>query len=402
MQRVAEDLYQALKARTDIEVVPLVLHTSWKDTNRKIAPFLFRAYREIRATTHDKSVDVVLFSSMVTATLSVLLRRSLAKAGIGTAAIVHGLDVTTDVWVYQRIVRRVFGALNQVLPISRATAEACIHRGLAEEKVSIVPNGIDIARFDLDSASVNQGADGDQLTESTAQKEESLRKRTAPPYSGQDAGVSTMMRRKKLVELAGAKGIDASILMDEDVLLLTSVGRQVKRKGFDWFVNSVMPLLPDNVHYWLAGDGPETATIQASIERTNLGGRVTLLGRVSDELLNALYQGGDLFVMPNIHVPGDMEGFGVVLLEAGLNGQPAIAAAIEGILDVVTNGKNGILVESANTADFVAAIQQFNKSRAELRSLSRRCRTHTIETFSWPSVADQYVATLRNLSNVSR
>ena len=51
--------------------------------------------------------------------------------------------------------------------------------------------------------------------------------------------------------------------------------------------------------------------------RHGLGGRVSLLGRCSDEDLVKLYCDSDLLVMPNIPVRGDMEGFGVVMLEAG-------------------------------------------------------------------------------------
>ena len=45
--------------------------------------------------------------------------------------------------------------------------------------------------------------------------------------------------------------------LPKDAILLTSVGRQVKRKGFAWFIEHVMPRLPEHVHYWLGGDGPE-------------------------------------------------------------------------------------------------------------------------------------------------
>lgn len=363
MQRVAQDLFAALGERSDIELIPQVLRTSWADTHKRVGPFLLQTYRTIARHARDESADVVLFSSMVTASLSVPLRKKLARAGIRTAAIVHGLDVTTAVAPYQWFVPRVFRALDRVLPISRATADACFARGLPRSKAVIVPNGINIRRFGLEAPAVDQGRD-----------------------------------RQTLSRLAEAAGGDASALQKEDSLLLVSVGRQVKRKGFAWFVDAVMPRLPDNVHYWMAGVGPESDHIAEMINRHGLSGRVKQLGSVSDELLRALYAGGDLFVMPNVHVPGDMEGFGVVLLEAGLQGQPAIAAGIEGILDVVTPDANGVLVGSEDAAGFVDAIQRFNSGRGELLELSARARSHTIQTFSWPSVADKYVAELRTLT----
>ncbi|NNE34747.1 MAG: glycosyltransferase family 4 protein [Rhodothermales bacterium] len=367
MQRVAQDLFAALKDHSGVEVIPLVLQTSWADTHRKVPPFLITAYREIRRCARDQSVDVVLFSSMVTASLSVPLQKRLERAGIRTAAIVHGLDVTTDFWLYQRFVPKVFSALDAVLPISRATRDACMDRGLSAGKAFIVPNGISAGRF------------------------------------GGDTGASDVSDRQKasLAEVASRNNVDPGTILGPETLLLTSVGRQVKRKGFAWFVESVMPLLPENVHYWLAGDGPESDTIRQAVAANGLSDRVQLLGRVSDDFLERLYRAGDLFVMPNIHVPGDMEGFGVVLLEAALNGQPAIAAGLEGILDVVSPGENGVLVESGDARGFVDAILSFNSNRQKLSRLSVRSREFTLQTFSWPAVADRYVSVLGQLADTA-
>ena len=69
-----------------------------------------------------------------------------------------------------------------------------------------------------------------------------------------------------------------------------------------------------------------TPAVRDAVGRHGLAERVRILGRVGEELLATLYSGADLFVMPNIPVPGDMEGFGVVMLEAGLNGLPVLAA----------------------------------------------------------------------------
>jgi phosphatidylinositol alpha-1,6-mannosyltransferase len=385
MQRVAQDLFHALGARSDIELTTVVLRTTWADTHRKVVPFLLRAYRAIKQKAEEESVDVILFSSMVTASLSVPLRKRLNQAGIRTAAIVHGLDVTTSFWLYQRFVPRVFDSLDAVLPISRATRDACLERGLDRHKAFIVPNGIDIARFE-ETPRQETTPDRSVLPSSRTRNSEDRIQDPAP------------RERETFRRLCSSVVADPDIILKENTLLLTSVGRQVKRKGFEWFVSEVMPLLPDNVHYWLAGEGPEQQRIRSAIARHKLEDRVQLLGRVSDELLQALYRGGDLFIMPNIPVDGDMEGFGVVLLEAALSGQPAIAAGIEGILDVVSPGENGILVESGDSEGFARAIESFNADRSKLAQLSRRTREHTIKTFSWQSVAEQYVLTLRALA----
>src|SRR5690606_1075671 len=115
-----------------------------------------------------------------------------------------------------------------------------------------------------------------------------------------------------------------------DALLLCSVGRHQERKGFHWFVEEVVPRLGEGTVYLLGGEGPMTPRIRETVARLGLGDRVRVLGQVSEAMLLSLFRGSDLFVMPNIHVPGDLEGFGVVMLEAGICGLPIVAADLEG------------------------------------------------------------------------
>jgi phosphatidylinositol alpha-1,6-mannosyltransferase len=114
-------------------------------------------------------------------------------------------------------------------------------------------------------------------------------------------------------------------------------------------------------------------------------------------MLSHLYRGADLFVMPNVPVANDMEGFGIVLLEAGQCGIPAIASRLEGIRDVITEGVNGHLVSPQDPGAFVGAIVQYRNRPEALDAAARRTRRHTKETFGWSAVADTYLAVLRTL-----
>ena len=100
-------------------------------------------------------------------------------------------------------------------------------------------------------------------------------------------------------------------------------------------------------------------------------------GTLSDEQVANLYRGADLFVMPNIAVEGDIEGFGVVLLEAGLNGMTSIAARLEGIEDAVTHGANGFLVESRDAQGFAAEIVRLDRDRDRLFALGQAASQFT-------------------------
>ncbi|PEN06276.1 glycosyl transferase family 1 [Longimonas halophila] len=354
MQRVALKLNEALHERSEPpHVESVLLRSSWKWTPYKVPFFLGKAAWRIRQAVLRNEADVVLFSSMVTAALAVPLRGFLDRHNVKTAAITHGLDVTLSVSAYQWFVPKVFGALDAVLPVSRATGAACVARGMPADQVHVVPNGIDLDRY-------------------------------APPQSKSEM-------RADLSEALGSK----TAPLPNDALLLCSVGRQVKRKGVAWFVEHVMPTLPEHVHYWIAGDGPQSSAIQDAIDRNNLNERVRRLGRISNPDLARLYRGADLFIMPNIPVEGDMEGFGVVMLEAGQCGCPSIAARLEGIQDVITEGENGHLVESENPASFREAIMQYNQAPEQLRQISERAVQHTESNFGWSAVAEQYVDVLR-------
>ena len=352
MQRVASELLTALEDVDHIQLSSRLMRSGFAWSHVRIVPFLANSLRSIRKSAERKEIDVVLFSSMVTASMAYPLRRHLQANGVVTAAIVHGLDITMDFAPYQRFVPKIFDSLDLVLPVSRATAEACVERGLDPVRIAIVPNGIDVDRF------------------------------AEPP--------GTRGARRSL--LGNITGSDWT-LKDEDFVLV-SVGRQVKRKGFAWFIGNVMPLLPGNVQYWLAGDGPENENIRAEIAARGLQNRVRMLGRLSESDLSRLYRGADLFVMPNVPVSGDMEGFGVVMLEAGLGGLPVVASKLEGIRDVISEGSNGHFIEPGNAWDFSEEIMRYVYSSGDLERASRRAVQHVRDTFSWKAVADQYVEVL--------
>ncbi len=348
IQRVAKELMQALEDQPGVELVPLVLESAWSERHWRVPLFLARALREIPRLVRRGEIDAVLFASMVTGSLAVPLRNLLADHGVRTGVIAYGHDVTMPLGVYQRWVPRVFASVDRVLPISRATADECRARGLPDDKLSVVTLGVDMSRL---------------------------------PEPGDRASAR--------LELA-AMLQDVEAPLPDDALLLCGVGRQVTRKGFHWFVDNVMPLLPGDVHLWLAGDGPEAPAIRAAIERHALQSRVRMLGRRTDREIAQLYAGADLFVMPNIRVPGDMEGFGLVMVEAGACGLPTVASRLEGILDVITDGCNGVLVESGDAQAFASAIERFRADRALLASMSARTASFTRENFGWRRAAERY------------
>lgn len=352
MQRVAVDLHRALTVREDIELLTLCLESDARWTGPRTFGFIVRLLREVPRLVHDQAVDVVLFSSMVTASIVAVLGKRIRDAGAITAAIPVGRDITLDNPPYQWFVKRVLRELDVILPISRATAETALVRGADPRRVHVVPCGVDLPEL---SAPDDRGAERDAL-------------------------------------LARLRATGPSVR--EDALLLLSVGRHQKRKGFLWFVEEVMPRLGEETVYLLAGNGPMTGAIEKAIRGRGLERRVMLLGKVPEDLLVALYRGSDLFIMPNIPVPGDIEGFGVVMIEAGAAGLPVIAADLEGIRDVVTPGVNGSLVPPGDSDGFAREVERYADPILRIEE-SRRAERHVRGSFGWQGIAEKHLTILR-------
>lgn len=342
MQRVSQQLIRELERKDSVRVFKETVNASGKGKIvAKTVSFLFKELMEIPHQVREYQADVVLFSSMVTASLSYLLR---SRIEVPMVTINHGRDVTLPVGIYQWFVPKVFDKLDGVISVSRATREECVSRGMPPEKGTALPNGFDLDRL---------GHFPD--------KQES---------------------RDRLKR-------NFNIPLDQKFMLLT-VGRKVKRKGHEWFIREVMPRLEDQVVYVTVGDGPQYDNIWEASKDMDCSDRIFLLGRQPDEVLKQAYAAADLFVMPNIPVEGDMEGFGIVLLEANMAETPAVAADLEGIKDVIAQGENGYRVPSRNADAFAEQIRTV-LSDGTLPQLSQRTRKYVETQFSWNHVADQYV-----------
>jgi len=265
--------------------------------------------------------------------------------GTKTVVTIHGLDITYDNFLYQKIVIFSLKRLDKLFCVSNHTKKECLKRGLEESRCSVIPNGVNPKGYQLSEA------------------------------------------KSKLLEKLSE---EISIPLENKTLLL-SVGRLIKRKGINWFINRVINSLPKNYIYLISGDGPERQKIQQSIVKKKLENRVYLLGKTGNNLLKLLYNCSDVFIMPNITVKGDMEGFGIVILEAGSAGLPVVASGIEGIKDAVLNGQTGILVPERNVWEYLEGIKKAKK-------LQRKLIKNIIKNnFSWESVAEKYYRSIIEL-----
>ncbi len=207
-------------------------------------------------------------------------------------------------------------------------------------------------------------------------------------------------KKPSLAKLAAVLNVKTDFLKDKNILV--TVGRLVKRKGVRWFVLNVMPKLSENYIYLVIGRGIEKERIKEAIYEKGFQDRVFLLGALSEDELKIVYNTAHLFVMPNIKIKGDFEGFGMVALEASSAALPVLASNIEGIPDAVHNEKNGFLVRSGDATSFHLAIKGLFEDKTRLKEFGKEAREYTVKNFSWDRVALLYVEAFKKLIEESK
>lgn len=135
--------------------------------------------------------------------------------------------------------------------------------------------------------------------------------------------------------------------------VLLTVGRVIaeeRYKGFDEVIE-VLPELPEDVMYVIAGGGSDIDRLRAKAHGGGVGHRVVFTGLFDEREKPALYNLADVYVMPSRG-----EGFGFVLLEALASGVPVIGSRHDGGREALRNGDLGILVDPSACAELRAAI----------------------------------------------
>lgn len=144
----------------------------------------------------------------------------------------------------------------------------------------------------------------------------------------------------------------------ETAVVILSVGRLVRRKGFDRMIENLPVLLAEgiDIYYLICGRGPMESELKALASQLRVQEHVLFAGYVPNEKLASYYAACDLFAMLTFFDTKNksIEGFGSVYLEAGYFGKPVIASRIGGVEDAVHHEKNGILVDP-NSADQICS-----------------------------------------------
>jgi glycosyltransferase involved in cell wall biosynthesis len=178
------------------------------------------------------------------------------------------------------------------------------------------------------------------------------------------------------------------------------VGRLVERKGVHVLLDALarLPAVP-RVRLEVVGEGSERPALESQAAALGLSDRVKFHGFVSDAELASHLEAADCLVLPAVtDAKGDVEGLGVVLLEAMSFGRPVIASAAGGIVDVVRSGETGLLVPPGDVAALASAIARFAADPGEVERMGAEARQDVRARFSWDTIVDSLVALYRRVA----
>jgi phosphatidylinositol alpha-1,6-mannosyltransferase len=299
----------------------------------KVATDLFRA--------HD--CENVIFGA--SAPLG-LLAKSLRKAGAKhIVALTHGHEVWwARMPLFSAALRRIGAQADQMTYLGEFTRGAVANALLREDHSKLVhlPPGVDLTRF-------TPGA--------------------------------------KSVQLQKKWGI-------EDAPVIVSIGRLVARKGSDQLIKAMPEVLKQfpKSKLLLAGTGNYQRRLEKLVRNLKVQDSVVFTGRVEHDLLPDYFRLGDIFAAPCRSRYGglEVEGLGIVYLEASACGVPVIAGKSGGAPDAVLDGKTGLLVNGRNHREVGSAVIKLLSDQALRQKMGADGRVWMEQLWSWEGIGARF------------
>ena len=173
-----------------------------------------------------------------------------------------------------------------------------------------------------------------------------------------------------------------------DRIVILTVGRLQKRKGHDHLIRALPGILKKlpGIVYAIAGAGQERKNLEILVDKLSLGEYVQFLGEVSEEKLLKCFQQCDLFVLPNRSVGCDIEGFGMVLVEASACGRTIIAGDSGGTSETMKIGLTGFVTDASDCSSLENTIVE-TVATGRLYEVGMEGRKFVTENFDWETIA---------------
>lgn len=190
-----------------------------------------------------------------------------------------------------------------------------------------------------------------------------------------------------------------------DHYILLSVGNLVKRKGHDNVLNALPDVIKQvpNIKYVIIGNGPEEKNLRKKIKDLKLESYVEINNNVNDEDLKKYYLSCDLFIMPsriindNNGQPLDVEGFGMVFLEANLFGKPVIGGNNGGQIDAIENGKSGLLVNAQDFQEISKSIIKIATNPELSQQMGVYGKNRITQNFTWEKQSQSIIKLIESI-----
>jgi phosphatidylinositol alpha-1,6-mannosyltransferase len=197
--------------------------------------------------------------------------------------------------------------------------------------------------------------------------------------------------------------VDATALKDQlglgDKKVIVSVGRLVHRKGQDTLIEAmpeIISAVPD-AHLLMIGEGPYRAYLENRTKALDVQSSVTFIGRIQYADLPRYICTGDIFVMPSrSRLAGlEVEGLGIVYLEASACGLPVIAGNSGGAPDAVLEGKTGLVVDGRSSREVAQAVIELLSDTARCKEMGANGRQWIIKEWRWDIWATRFAELLK-------
>ncbi|MGH7258956.1 MAG: glycosyltransferase family 4 protein [Nitrospiraceae bacterium] len=201
--------------------------------------------------------------------------------------------------------------------------------------------------------------------------------------------------QKRFCPTTSRHAVRRALGLPEDRVLLFTVRNLVSRMGLENLIQAIARLEGDDVRplVLVGGEGPLQVKLEQLIDRHRLSKHVKLLGFVQEDQLPLYYQSADLVVMPTLQ----LEGFGLVTVEAMACGTPVLATPVAALPEVVKRIDPLLVAEGTDAASLATAIARiigrFRADPEEARRLSRKSRQLVETVYNW----DRHCADLEGL-----
>lgn len=180
--------------------------------------------------------------------------------------------------------------------------------------------------------------------------------------------------------------------IDQDDFLVLFVGRLVERKGALDLIKAVEETADQRVKLILAGGG-EQGELAAYVSEHNLTNQVYFAGSVDREEILNYYQAAQLFSMPSFFdkTRDDVEGLGIVYLEAQINGVPVLGTRSGGIPEAIEDNKSGFVVEPRDIPALTGKIKLLKEDKELYQTMSKRAVEFVKKEFNWQKNISQHL-----------